>query len=169
MAVYGVDVKIHTGPEAIRAGLVKQLSTPVYWAATVRTMIAAGATPIIECGPGKVLTSLNRRVDKNRDLKMLALEDPRIDERCARRGGSPMLSGEIALVTGASRGIGAAIAERLSAEGARVIGTATTAEGAQRIGARLSARAADAAPSLMSPARIRSMQCSRTSRPTRGR
>ncbi len=76
VAVYGVDVKIHTGPEAIRAGLVKQLSTPVYWAATVRTMIAAGATPIIECGPGKVLTSLNRRVDKNRDLKMLALEDP---------------------------------------------------------------------------------------------
>jgi [acyl-carrier-protein] S-malonyltransferase len=76
VAVYGVDVKIHSGADAIRAGLVKQLSTPVYWAATVRTMIAAGATQIIECGPGKVLTSLNRRVDKNRDLKMLALEDP---------------------------------------------------------------------------------------------
>jgi [acyl-carrier-protein] S-malonyltransferase len=76
VAVYGVDVKIHSGPDAIRAGLVKQLSTPVYWAATVRTMIAAGATQIFECGPGKVLTSLNRRVDKNRDLKMLALEDP---------------------------------------------------------------------------------------------
>jgi [acyl-carrier-protein] S-malonyltransferase len=74
--VYGVDVKIHTGPNEIRAGLVKQLSTPVYWAATVRTMIAAGASEIIECGPGKVLTSLNRRIDKNRDLKMLALEDP---------------------------------------------------------------------------------------------
>jgi [acyl-carrier-protein] S-malonyltransferase len=76
VAVYGVDVKIHGGAEDIRAGLVKQLSTPVYWAATVRTMIAAGATKIIECGPGKVLTSLNRRVDKNRELKMLALEDP---------------------------------------------------------------------------------------------
>jgi 3-oxoacyl-[acyl-carrier protein] reductase len=51
-----------------------------------------------------------------------------------------MLNGEIALVTGASRGIGAAIADRLSAEGARVIGTATTQEGAARIGEILAPR-----------------------------
>jgi [acyl-carrier-protein] S-malonyltransferase len=76
VAVYGVDIRIHSGPDEIRAGLAKQFSTPVYWAATVRTMIAAGATQIIECGPGRVLTALNRRIDKNRDLKMLALEDP---------------------------------------------------------------------------------------------
>ena len=76
IAVYGVDVKTHTNAEGIRAGLVKQLYTPVYWAATVRTMIAAGATHIVECGPGKVLTGLNRRVDKNRDLKMAALDEP---------------------------------------------------------------------------------------------
>ena len=76
VAVYGVDIRVHTGPDEIRAGLVKQLATPVFWAATVRTMIAAGATQIFECGPGKVLTALNRRIDKNRDLKMLALEDP---------------------------------------------------------------------------------------------
>jgi [acyl-carrier-protein] S-malonyltransferase len=74
--VYGVDCKVHSGGDEIRAGLVRQLATPVYWAATVRTMIFAGATQLIECGPGKVLTALNRRVDKNRDLKMLALEDP---------------------------------------------------------------------------------------------
>jgi [acyl-carrier-protein] S-malonyltransferase len=73
--VYGVDVKTHWHPEDIRASLVKQLHTPVYWAATVRTMIEAGATHLIECGPGKVLTGLNRRIDRNRDLKMLALED----------------------------------------------------------------------------------------------
>jgi [acyl-carrier-protein] S-malonyltransferase len=39
-------------------------------------MIAAGATQIVECGPGKVLTALNRRIDRNRDLTMQALEDP---------------------------------------------------------------------------------------------
>ena len=84
IAVYGVEVRRHENADSIRAGLVKQLHTPVYWAATVRTLIATGATHIIECGPGKVLTALNRRVDRSKELFMSSLEDPRaFDEALA--------------------------------------------------------------------------------------
>jgi [acyl-carrier-protein] S-malonyltransferase len=38
-------------------------------------MVAAGARVIVECGPGRVLTGLNRRIEKNRDIAMLAIED----------------------------------------------------------------------------------------------
>jgi len=86
ISVYGADVKIHGSPAAIREALVKQLHTPVYWAAMVRTMVGAGATLLVECGPGKILTGLNRRVDKNRDLKMLALEDPASFEEALSAG-----------------------------------------------------------------------------------
>jgi [acyl-carrier-protein] S-malonyltransferase len=75
-AVYTVEVRIHQSEDGIRRALKEQLYRPVRWADTVRAMIAAGATSLIECGAGKVLTSLNRRIERRADLAMLALEDP---------------------------------------------------------------------------------------------
>jgi [acyl-carrier-protein] S-malonyltransferase len=74
--VYTVDVKTHASPDGIRTALKEQLYKPVRWADTVRAMIASGVTTFAECGPGKVLTSLNRRIERKPELKMLALEDP---------------------------------------------------------------------------------------------
>ncbi len=73
--VYTVDVRKHTSPDGIRQSLKEQLFKPVRWADTIRAMLAGGATTFVECGPGKVLTSLNRRIERRPDLKLLALED----------------------------------------------------------------------------------------------
>jgi [acyl-carrier-protein] S-malonyltransferase len=73
--VYTVDVRKHSSPAGIRQSLKEQLFKPVRWADTVRAMLAGGATMFVECGPGKVLTSLNRRIERRPDLKLLALED----------------------------------------------------------------------------------------------
>jgi [acyl-carrier-protein] S-malonyltransferase len=75
-AVYTVDVKCHASPDGIRASLREQLFKPVRWADTVRAMLASGVTTLVECGPGKVLTSLNRRIERRPDLKVLAIDDP---------------------------------------------------------------------------------------------
>ena len=74
--VYTVEVRRHTSPDGIRAALREQLFKPVRWADTVRAMLASGVTTLVECGPGKVLTSLNKRVEKRPDLKVLAVDDP---------------------------------------------------------------------------------------------
>lgn len=75
-AVYTVDVQVHATADGIRRSLTEQLYRPVRWADTVRAMVAAGATTLVECGPGKVLTALNRRIERRPDLRMLSVEDP---------------------------------------------------------------------------------------------
>jgi [acyl-carrier-protein] S-malonyltransferase len=73
--IYTVDVRKHTDAASIRTALVEQLVKPVRWSATVQAMVAAGARVIIECGPGRVLTGHNRRIEKNKEIAMLAIED----------------------------------------------------------------------------------------------
>lgn len=73
--IYTVDVRTHGEPDEIREALVRQLFSPVRWADTVREMIAGGVTHIVECGPGKVLTGLNRRIERRKEIGMFALED----------------------------------------------------------------------------------------------
>jgi [acyl-carrier-protein] S-malonyltransferase len=75
LEVYAIGLQRHGTPAQIRDNLVAQLSGPVRWSDTVREIVARGATRIVECGPGKVLTGLNRRIEKNREIAMLAIDD----------------------------------------------------------------------------------------------
>ena len=58
-----VDVAIEHDPEAIRSSLVRQAASPVRWAETIRRMADDGVTQIVECGPGKVLAPMAKRID----------------------------------------------------------------------------------------------------------
>ncbi|MGC4027821.1 MAG: ACP S-malonyltransferase [Steroidobacteraceae bacterium] len=70
-----VDGAAHTDVQDIRSLLQRQLASPVRWAELIRRLAAAGFTQFIECGPGKVLTSLNRRIEKRPEIHCLALQD----------------------------------------------------------------------------------------------
>lgn len=60
--INNVDVAVADTPEAIRDALVRQAASPVRWAETVQRMARDGVTHIVECGPGKVLAGLVRRI-----------------------------------------------------------------------------------------------------------
>jgi [acyl-carrier-protein] S-malonyltransferase len=72
--VHNFDVQAHSDPAAIRRALVAQLHSPVRWVECVGALKARGATRVVECGPGKVLAGLVKRIDK--ELEGLALFDP---------------------------------------------------------------------------------------------
>jgi [acyl-carrier-protein] S-malonyltransferase len=69
--VQNVDAEVHEGVQSIRDALVRQLYLPVQWTGCVQALAAHGATRIAECGPGKVLAGLARRIDKSLDARAL--------------------------------------------------------------------------------------------------
>ncbi len=71
--INNVDVREETDPVRIRDALVRQAASPVRWAESIRRMAEKGVTHVVECGPGKVLAGLVRRIDGN--LRGLALAD----------------------------------------------------------------------------------------------
>lgn len=65
VVIHNVDVKAHTDVEEIKEALVSQLYEPVRWTESVELLAREGVTTVVECGPGKVLTGLIRRIDKS--------------------------------------------------------------------------------------------------------
>jgi len=57
-----VDVAVETSPERIKQALVRQAASPVRWVETIRKMADSGVTHIVECGPGKVLAGMTKRI-----------------------------------------------------------------------------------------------------------
>ncbi len=71
--LHNADVRQHGDPAVIKKILVQQLCRPVRWTETIRSFATAGVVQVVECGPGKVLSGLNKRIDGK--LQSLALTD----------------------------------------------------------------------------------------------
>ena len=72
--VNNIDVAVQTEPDAIRDALVRQAFGPVRWVEVTQALRARGLTHIVECGPGKVLAGLVKRVDA--EIQSMTVLDP---------------------------------------------------------------------------------------------
>jgi [acyl-carrier-protein] S-malonyltransferase len=63
--INNVDVATVSDADAIRNALVRQLYSPVRWVESVQKMAQDGVDTLVECGPGKVLVGLNKRIEKS--------------------------------------------------------------------------------------------------------
>lgn len=71
--LHNVDVKTHSDAASIKQILIQQLISPVRWVDTIQAFSVATVSNIVECGPGKVLAGLNKRINSN--LQQLPLAD----------------------------------------------------------------------------------------------
>ena len=71
--IQNADVKSHSDAAAIKDALVRQLHSPVRWVETVQSFARQGISILAECGPGKVLAGLSKRIDSN--IQAIALTD----------------------------------------------------------------------------------------------
>jgi [acyl-carrier-protein] S-malonyltransferase len=72
--INNIDVRFETDPVAIRDALVRQAYGPVRWVELVQALRARDLDPLIECGPGKVLSVLVKRIDA--EVQSMTLHDP---------------------------------------------------------------------------------------------
>jgi [acyl-carrier-protein] S-malonyltransferase len=72
--VNNVDVAVEKEPQRIKQALARQASNPVRWVEVVRRIAGEGISRVAECGPGKVLAGLTRRIDSS--LQGYAITDP---------------------------------------------------------------------------------------------
>lgn len=72
--VHNVTADVETNPEKIKALMIEQIYSPVRWVECVNTMVEKGVTLTLECGPGKVLSGLNKRIYS--DLRTISVEKP---------------------------------------------------------------------------------------------
>lgn len=72
--IQNVDASAAASVEQLKQNLLAQLYSPVLWTDTVRAMVEQGAEMLVECGPGKVLSGLNKKVHKA--LNVVSIGEP---------------------------------------------------------------------------------------------
>ena len=73
--IHNADVAAHTDIAQIKDALVRQLYSPVRWTETVALLVEEGITESAECGPGKVLAGLAKRIDKSANCTALTSQE----------------------------------------------------------------------------------------------
>ena len=72
--INNVDVMVMTDPNGVKDALIRQAYSPVRWVETIQAMAKDGVTHVVECGPGKVLSGMVKRI--NPEIKILSISDP---------------------------------------------------------------------------------------------